>query len=83
MFNRFYGVSKLSATDLMEWRRLFGGLHGGDLGGETVPAPIVELTCGALGIDKILTPYEIEEFFVAGQKSRINNNNKHSTQFHC
>jgi hypothetical protein len=26
------------------------GLYGEDLGGETVPAPIVELTCGALGM---------------------------------
>ena len=37
----------------MKSRQQFGGLHGEDLGGETVPAPIVELTCGALGTDKI------------------------------
>ena len=27
--------------------------------------------------------YEIKEYFVAGQKSRINNNSRHSTQIHC
>ena len=41
----------------MESRRRFGGLQGEDLGGETVSAPIVELTCRALGTDKISTPY--------------------------
>ena len=28
-----------------------------DLGGETVPAPIEELKCGALGTDQNLAPY--------------------------
>ena len=27
--------------------------------------------------------YEIKDYFVLGQKSRINNNSRHSTQFHC
>ncbi len=32
----------------MESRRRFDGLHREDLGGVTVPAPIVELTLGAV-----------------------------------
>jgi hypothetical protein len=33
------------------------GLHGEDLGGERVPAPIVELTCGAPGTDQNSAPF--------------------------